>query len=136
MDSSNSNSGDVDVDTVDQILAKEMSRMSIQERYRVDMDVKGKNMLADIEPAELSTLGQQALDKDKATVGLGSTMVTSREFRLKFARAEAFDPVKAAARIEAHLACLYKNFGEKGLLRPIRLSDLDKVRAKRIAVDR
>jgi hypothetical protein len=102
------------------------------------MEVKGKNMLAAIEPAQLVSLGLKALDEELRTmknrkyydkaISLNSTMVTSEEFRLKFARATAFDPVKAADRIENHLEVLYKHFGEHGMLRPIQLSDLDKVR--------
>lgn len=122
---------------IDELLAKETSRLSIVERYHVDLDVKGRNVLAAVEPAELSSMGLKALDEELKTMkdrtfydlalSLKSPMVQSKEFRLKFARAESFDPLKASVRIEAYLKQLYDNFGEQGLLRPIRMTDLDKV---------
>jgi hypothetical protein len=124
--------------SVDDLLTEEMSRLSLHERYHLDMDVMGKNMLAAIEPPELSSMGLKALDKElelmtdrkfyDLALTLNSSMVQCHQFYLKFARAEAFDPTKAARRIEKYLEILFDNFGQEGLLRPIQLTDLDKVR--------
>lgn len=54
-------------------------------------------------------------------------MIKEEEFRLKFASAERFDPVKAVTRIENYLKILRNNFGDESLKRPIKLTDLDKV---------
>lgn len=123
---------------VDEMLAEEMRRLSLQEQYQLDLDVQGKNMLAAIEPKLLSSMGLKALEEELKTrkdlkyyglaLSLNSKMVTSREFKLKFARAEMFDPNAAATRLEKYLEMMYESFGELGLLRPARLSDLDKVR--------
>jgi hypothetical protein len=125
---------------VDELLSAEMSRMSLREKYQMDLDVEGKNFLAAIEPVELSSMGLEALEAELKSrkdtkfydlaLSLNSKMVTSHEFKLRFARSESFDPVKAANRIEKYLEILYKNFGQQGLLRAIRMSDLDKVRYK------
>lgn len=129
------------VATVDDILADEMSRLSLQEKYQLDLDVRGMNLLAAIEPAELSTMGLDALDCELKTrkdnkfyrlaLSLNSAMVTSHEFKLRFARAERFDPIEAVNRMEKYLELLHQGFGSPGLLRPIRMSDLDKVRKRR-----
>jgi hypothetical protein len=130
--------------SVDELLAMEMSRLSLQEQYQVDLDVKGRNMLAAIEPAELSSMGLRALEDELKTrkdmkfynlaMSLNSEMVQSREFKLKFARTECWDQQKAALRMEKYLELVYESFGQQGLLRLIRLSDLDKVRAKKSVI--
>ncbi|KAG7348480.1 hypothetical protein IV203_017185 [Nitzschia inconspicua] len=121
---------------VDELLAAEMSRLSLREKYQLDLDIQGKNMLAAIEPPQLSSMGLQALEAELQTLkdtkfydlalSLNSKMVASREFKLRFARAEMFDPTKAAIRLEKYLQIIYENFGQQGLLRPILLLDLDK----------
>ena len=133
---SSSNKVDSNLQNVDELLADEMRGLSLQERYRMDMDVKGKNLLSAIEPAELVKMGLKAMDKELQTMTkrtfyekalrLNSAMVTSRDFRLSFCRAESFDHVAAASRMENRLQLLYENFGDQGLLRPIHLTDLDK----------
>jgi len=128
----------VDVEAVSSLLSKEMSQLSLREQYGINKDVKGMNILASTEPSELVSLGLNALDTQLETVDdnryyyrlaqkLGSKMVQEKEFRLKFARAEQFDPVKAATRIENYLKIVKKNFGDEFLTRTITLSDLDKV---------
>ena len=120
------------------LLQKEMSQLSLQEQYRINQDVNGMNFLASTEPTELSSIGLEALDKQLRTIHdnfehyrlaekLSSTFIKERFFRLRFARAECFDSVKAAIRIEKYLQMLYECFGEEALMRPIKLTDLDKV---------
>ena len=136
----------LDVEAVDRILVSEMEKLSMEERYRLKLDIEGKNMLAAIEPTELSKIGLDALDRELSSgcttsvisnnssrpyynmaKAMNSPMIQQREWKLKFARAECFDPVKAAIRIEKYLEYMYKHFGKEALLRPIRLSDLNKV---------
>ena len=145
--------GTLDVEAVDRILVSEMEKLSMEERYRLKLDIEGKNMLAAIEPTELSKIGLDALDRELSSsnavrrmpttsggdhnnnnrpyynmaMAMNSPMIQQREWKLKFARAECFDPIKAAIRMEKHLEYMYKHFGEEALLRPIRLSDLNKV---------
>jgi hypothetical protein len=133
-----SSAEEVDTDAVDRLLAGEMDKLSIVERYRVKLDIEGRNVLAAVEPAALSNLGLDALEHELSimtdkpyydmAISLNSPMIVQRKWKLKFARAERFDPTKAAIRIEKHLKFMYQHFGKDALLRPIRLSDLDKVR--------
>jgi len=128
----------VDVEAVSNLLARETRQLSLKEQYHINRDVNGMNILASTEPFELSSIGLKALDKQLETIDgsphyyrlaekLKSKMIKEQDFRLKFARAERFDPVKAATRIENYLKILSKNFGDESLKRPIKLSDLDKV---------
>ena len=129
---------DVDVKAVADILKPEMSQLSFQDQYHINQDVNGMNILAATEPFELSSIGLEALDKQLRTMDdghhyyrlaekLDSELVKSRDFRLKFARAECFDAVKAKNRIEMYLQLIYENFGNEALMRPIKYTDLDKV---------
>jgi hypothetical protein len=54
-----------------------------------------------------------------------ATFVNDEVFRLKFLRAEQFNPQKAAERMVKNLNLLYRYLGSVGLTRPIRISDLD-----------
>ena len=54
-----------------------------------------------------------------------ATFVNDEIFRLKFLRAEQFNPQKAAERMVKNLNLLYRYLGSVGLTRPIRISDLD-----------
>jgi len=59
--------------------------------------------------------------------GGGGTYVNTVNFRLKFLRCELFDAKKAAARLVTFLDLIWYLFGkEELLLRPLRITDLDK----------
>ena len=129
---------EVDVEAVSNLLTKEMCRLSLKEQYCIDQDVNGKNILASTEPLMLSSIGLEALDRQLRTRDsdfhsyrlakkMGSEMIKKGHFRLKFARVERFNPVKAATRIENYLKILRKHFGDENLKTPIKLTDLDKV---------
>jgi hypothetical protein len=129
---------EVDVEAVSNLLAREMRQLSLKEQYHINQDVNGMNILASIEPFELSSMGLEALDKQlgrtdgdhhcyRLAEEMRSNMIKEEEFRLKFLRAERFDPVKAATRIENYLKILRQNFGDESMRRPIKLTDLDKV---------
>lgn len=128
----------VDVEAVSNLLAEEMSKLSLKEQYCINQDVNGRNVLASAEPLELSSIGLEALDEQlrtrdgdfrcyRSAEKMRSKMIKGLEFRLKFARAEHFDPVKAATRIENYLKIVSKHFGDEKLKTPIKLTDLDKV---------
>ena len=55
-----------------------------------------------------------------------STYIESTPFRLKFLRAELFDPEKAALRFVRSLDYLLEKFGDYALMRQIYMSDLSK----------
>uniref|UniRef100_A0A7S4A8N7 DUF6824 domain-containing protein n=2 Tax=Pseudo-nitzschia australis TaxID=44445 RepID=A0A7S4A8N7_9STRA len=127
-----------DIKAAAELLEREMSQLSLQEQYQMNQDVNGMNFLARTEPTALSSIGLEALDKQLRTIHdnlehyrlaekLNSAFIKERFFRLRFARAECFDSVKAAIRIEKYLRILYEYFGEEALRRPIKLTDLDKV---------
>ena len=55
-----------------------------------------------------------------------TSFVHTREWRLKYLRADFFDPKPACKRIMTRLRLLEKYFGEKALQRPLRISDFPK----------
>ena len=128
----------VDVEAVSNLIVKEMSQLSLKEQYIIGRDINGMNILAAAEPFELSSMGLKALDKQlEMKIGdsafhqspehLRCKMIKDVDFRLKFARAESFDPVRAANRLENYLKIVQKHFGDENLKRTIKLTDLDKV---------
>ena len=54
---------DVDMKAVDDFMSKEISELSYRDRYLIDLDVRGMNVLASTEPNELYLIGLEALDK-------------------------------------------------------------------------
>lgn len=142
---------EVDMKAVDNLLKNEMSQLSYRDRYLINQDVHGMNVLASTEPNELYSIGLEALDKQLLRANqihdgdnddddqmrqyfyrrlagiLNSPMIKSKDFRSKFARCCCFDPVKAANRIEMYFEIICENFGNEALTRPVRLTDLDKV---------
>mmetsp|Transcript_22795 Transcript_22795/g.25626 ORF Transcript_22795/g.25626 Transcript_22795/m.25626 type:complete len:475 (+) Transcript_22795:76-1500(+) len=142
---------EVDMKAVDNLLKNEMSQLSYQDRYLINQDVHGMNVLAATEPNELYSIGLDALDRQLLRVNqihdgdnddddqmrqyfyhrlagiLNSPMIKSKDFRSKFARSTCFDPVKAADRIEMYFEIICENFGNEALTRPVRLTDLNKV---------
>ena len=155
---------EVDMKAVDDFMSKEISELSYRDRYLIDLDVRGMNVLASTEPNELYLIGLEALDKQillgmttpsaststststakrimdhqqqqmrynykyyRLAEKLISPMIKSKEFRSKFARANCFDPVKAANRMEMYLEIVCENFGNDALTRQVKLTDLDKV---------
>jgi hypothetical protein len=163
---------EVDMKAVDDFLSKEISELSYRDRYLINLDVRGNNVLAATEPNELYLIGLEALDKQlllgmttssssststststakiimdhqhqtqtqknqqhwynykyyRLAEKLNSPMIKSRDFRSKFARANCFDPAKAANRMEMYLEIICENFGNDALTRQVRLTDLDKV---------
>jgi hypothetical protein len=90
------------------MLAKEMNQLSVEEREKVLEDVHGIARVVD-EPHEFIEACLALLEKElhnipsKAAYDLASSMseeyTCSKKLRLKFLRAESFDPYNAASRL-------------------------------------
>jgi hypothetical protein len=117
----------------DFVLANELSAMSVQERERVYHDIHGVSELIKEEPQLLEVSlaqleeGIQNISKREAyeqALSQNAEYVTDRKFRLKFLRADSFDPQAAAARLVKFLEQKSKLFGVEKLTQDIKLSDL------------
>ena len=127
---------------VDAILAKELYKMSVIDRNKVQEEVHGVYCIAPEETPQLvlhtiqtftqefkrltttttTTMDfQQALQQQKT-----HAFVHIQEFVFRFLRSELFDGIKAAKRMILNLQLLYKYFGIEGIQRPLRLADLTK----------
>jgi len=58
-------------------------------------------------------------------MAMGSEFIHTRDFRIKFLRAERYDAAKAAVRLCKCLHCLQKWYGDFALVRPLYLTDLE-----------
>ena len=132
-------SNDVCFDTriADRVLAKDLNRMTFQERNMVLDEVHGVPTLKDeMEPSKLlESLEQMNLAIDSIqskraftkAVTLGSQYVLqNRSLRIRFLRADEFDPAKAAQRFINYLDYYHELFGTIALMRPIYFDDLNK----------
>jgi hypothetical protein len=118
----------------DSILAQELSAMSVKERERVYFDIHGVSEIVTEEPAFVESC-LTGLEKELQCISLkrayndalsqNAEYVTNRKFRLKFLRAEGFNPKLAASRLLQFLERKSKLFGVEKLARDIKLSDLD-----------
>jgi hypothetical protein len=112
--------------------------MTSFERREADQDLRGKNILAASAPQHLTDIAVDALDqhllslqRQQQQLAMPSMMLTifssplvrDRDFRLRFARADRLDPVKACTRLIAYLSLSVELFGDIGLTRPIRTTD-------------
>jgi hypothetical protein len=125
---------------VDLALAKELHRLSVQDRNKVQEEVHGVTFAVPEETPQLieSSLQQLQLEIRKirskpayehalASNRVDPTFIQSPEFQLRFVRAALYNVKQAAYRFTRHLNLLYEFFGEVGLQRPLRHSDLSKV---------
>lgn len=138
-------SATIDPCEVDQILSRELQNLDVQDRESINEEVHGVRCLAPTETIEMLNASlmklSQELDliSDKPAyersqqLGLanvafgGGTYVNTVDFRLKFLRCELFDAKKAAARLVTFLDLIWYLFGkEEVLLRPLKITDLDK----------
>ncbi|KAL3904358.1 MAG: hypothetical protein SGILL_010102 [Bacillariaceae sp.] len=116
--------------------AKGEVKLSRYERTEAVQDVEGKNILAMLAPKSLSKLGIEALDRELRrrereqrsadalvlSAAASSPMFQDRDFRLAFARADRYDPCKAASRIVAYLSNAVQLFGQYAINRPTKLT--------------
>ena len=117
------------------ILAQQLNQLSLKEREELLYDIHGVLELPKEEPDFVSKCLQE-LDKeiyghshnDKTAYELAETQnyeyVSSERFRLKFLRAENFNPRLAAQRLIKFFASKLHLFGPDCLTRDIGLNDL------------
>jgi len=141
--SSGSNVGEIpqSAKTVDALLASELNSMTVKDRTRVFEDIHGvaqfaseeysketiKESLDLLSDALHAIENKPAYDEAQriASEDGSHTFVNDENYRLKFLRAEHFDPQKAAERLVRNLNVVYRYMGRLGLERPICISDLD-----------
>lgn len=125
-----------EADIAEDILAKELEKLSLDEHEKILFDVHGIARYYDEDPAkvercledlekELEEIKEkQAYLEAKAT---NSNYVTSQPFRLMFLRSERFDPRAAAESIVYHFSIKKRLFGGGAIQgRNVRMDDLDK----------
>ena len=134
-----------DVGEMEKVWAKELYKLSVEERNAISEDLHGVSVSIHNAVREEGWSAQelhQCLDmfqleietnirpEDKRSYVLGlemrSSYILSSVFRLGFIRAERYDVKKAAVRYCKCLDFLVQIFGRDALLRPLRLSDLTK----------
>lgn len=128
----------VDTHAVDELLSRQLNQLSFQDRQLISEEIHGVLCLCPEEtPAMLfDCLQRLSIEIDKIKVKVAydksqelfadATYVNTDDFRLKFLRAELFDPKRAAIRLVKCLDLLLEYYGEDALRRPIMLSDLGK----------
>ncbi|KAL3918534.1 MAG: hypothetical protein SGILL_004189, partial [Bacillariaceae sp.] len=129
-------------DDVDAIMAKELNRLSVQDRTNIQEEIHGVQSLACDESKEhiedsLRKLQEEidnrhnlydpslrgALDQAMACK---DSFVHSTQYRLQYLRADFFHPKKACRRLMVRLRLLQKYFGPSALQRSLKISDFPK----------
>jgi len=126
---------DLDPKVTDSLLAKELMKMSFNDRNNISEETHGVRSLAVDETPQIQREGLSALQReldclppsekeayDKAKA-LPVTYVNDPDFQLRFLRVDLFDANKAAKRIALYLDLLLKLFGIEVLKRPLRTTD-------------
>ena len=129
----------LDLRKLEKALAKEFHDKPNNERERLLDEFHGVLSRAVTETPELIDTALAAFqvavdhsvpDHEKGAYykacSMNSTYIRSTPFRLKFLRAELFDPQKAALRYVRSLEYLLEKFGDFALMRQLFLSDLSK----------
>jgi len=133
-----------DPNLVDSILSRELMKLSVQERTKIQEEVHGVGCLAPEETPDLirksldrlqweldniipshqkqAYLQSQQLDHEKYR-NSHTSYVNTDEFRLRFLRCDLFDVGKAAIRMTKFLDLILELYGKYALRRPIQLSD-------------
>jgi hypothetical protein len=126
------------VTDVDTALAKEITKLSFNDRNRVQEEVHGVQFAMPEETPQL--LRTCLLQMDAQVQSISSkkaydhavqklddvSYIRSDTFRLSFVRAAMFDVPKAAIKYIKYLDLLHEFFGDVGLQRPLRFTDLNK----------
>jgi hypothetical protein len=125
----------INADYIDSMIAKQMSRLSVQDREKAYMDVHGVSDLVEETP-EMVEGGLVQLEreilllKERAAYDLADSMdpayTRNRDFRLAFLRTELFDSQQAALRLIRHFQMKLDLFGRERLVMEITQDDLDK----------
>lgn len=118
---------------IDTLLANEMNKLKIEERDRVYEELHGVDQgveeTPDLVAKKLSEFDHE-LQMISHKPAYDQAESISREYvaelRLKFLRAECFDPHKAVKRFVYFFEGMLETFGIKALARPLRLTDMEK----------
>jgi hypothetical protein len=123
------------IDVVDALIAKQMMKLSVEEREKVYMDLHAVK-IGSIETKEAIDAGLDSLNEeieklhDKHAYNIAwsvnSKHVENRSFRVAFLRADSFDARKAALRIVRHFQVKLDLFGDDKLVMDIVQDDLDR----------
>ena len=117
-------------------LAREMNDLTVKERERLYEDLHGVSTVQEETPEFLNScleqldveLGKVPQNKRKwldRAFFLRRSLETDRKFKLKFLRADRYNPGKAAARMAAFFQGKVELFGEDKIVKKITLDDLD-----------
>jgi hypothetical protein len=119
---------------MDRIIAKEMTDLSLQERESAENDVHGIRQSRAEDPLALQN-GLLHLQRHLDTMKKGTVYeeaemmnrnyVTDHKFRLKFLRADLYDPKEAAERMIRFFELKKSLFGTEKLVKDITIDDLD-----------
>jgi len=131
---------------VDELLTKELMRLSVNDRNGIQEEIHGVGCLAPEEHPQFveSSLKALSIELDALSLSLPpdltkayrqsqlltNTYVNEAEFRLRFLRCELFDVPLTALRICGFLELVLDLFGEYALQRPITLYDFNKEELK------
>ena len=121
-------------DEISAMLAKEMNKLSVEDREKAFEDVHGIPRVVD-EPQDFIEACLALLETEltnissKPAYDLASSTskeyTSSKKIRLMFLRAESFDPCNAASRMVRFFDEKYDLFGADKLNKDITLDDLD-----------
>jgi hypothetical protein len=118
----------------DALLARELNRLSMQEREQVNYDVHGVAELMPEGSEFISTrLVQLELELAKITEKVAYSQalmqdpnfVKNRDFRIRFLRAGRFAAAEAAVRMVRHFQYKMELFGAGKMVKDIEIDDLD-----------
>jgi hypothetical protein len=118
----------------DALLARELTRLSMQEREQVIHDVHGVAEVMPERPEFVSTrLIQLELELAKITekaaynqsLRQDPKFAKNRNFRIRFLRADRFVAADAAVRLVRHFQYKMELFGAEKLVKDITIEDLD-----------
>ena len=120
---------------IDAFIAKELNKMSMQERQKIFEEIHGVDRIVEETPEFLSekldALQEEVLKIHpkiayEMAVQHDKTFVFKNTFRLTFLRADMFDPIKASKRLVTFFECRLALFGSHLLTKSLTLQDLDK----------
>ncbi len=127
-------------DFINQRLSKSLMRLNFEHRNIIREEVHGVQSMERHETCDLIGESLQRMEIELNRIvsstrnhphafedarSLPNTFVNDRDFRLKFLRAELFDPIKAADRMIVHLDYLLHLFGHRAMVEPLNGSFLD-----------
>ena len=142
------------IDSDDELLSKELLRLSVEDRNGIQEEIHGVRCLAPEETPHLiytslcqlafeldndecippsqkrAYLKSQQLQQQQQQQQQQQTYVNGVEFRLRFLRCELFDAKKAAKKMVSFLNYALDFFGEYALMRPIQISDFTRAELK------